>query len=218
MAQYICIPPEAADTTPALPSQADGNPTFIPTAELLAPHIAHTFLIRSPEKAVPSYYKLCSGDKAEVTGFHYFDKNEVGLSEVRRLYEFISSQTSGKKGVGTAPILIDSADLLENPTGYMRAYCESVGVEYDEGMLSWEAGEQEHFAKWPGFHEYVSSLFSLYCLTPILLHSDAQQSSGIRTPTKRPSTSEVDYPQEVQDAIAENMADYEWLRERRLQL
>lgn len=55
MAQYIIPPVTAASTTPALPDQAnDGNPTVIPTEALLSPDVEHAFLIRTPEKAVPS--------------------------------------------------------------------------------------------------------------------------------------------------------------------
>lgn len=82
MAQYIIPPVRAAPTTPALPdSQTDGNPTVIPTSELLSPEVVHAFLIRTPEKAVPSYYRLCVPPKSEITGFEYFDGDEVGLRE-----------------------------------------------------------------------------------------------------------------------------------------
>lgn len=61
MAQYIIPPVTAASTTPALPDQAnDGNPTVIPTEALLSPDVEHAFLIRTPEKAVPSTsFVLC---------------------------------------------------------------------------------------------------------------------------------------------------------------
>ena len=55
MAQYIIPPVTAAPTTPDLPDyKNDGNPTVIPTEALLSPDIEHAFLIRTPEKAVPS--------------------------------------------------------------------------------------------------------------------------------------------------------------------
>merc|ERR1712137_1446052 len=60
MAQYICMPATTASTAPALPEE--GNPTYLPSSDLFAPGVIHTFLIRTPEKAVPSYHKLCTGD------------------------------------------------------------------------------------------------------------------------------------------------------------
>lgn len=48
------------------------NPTVIPTA--LLRKFKHTFLVRTPTKAVPSYWK-CVQEKA--AGFEYFDGAEV---------------------------------------------------------------------------------------------------------------------------------------------
>lgn len=60
MAQYIIPPISTAPTTPSLPDQAnDGNPTVIPTEALLSPDVEHAFLIRTPEKAVPSKTPRC---------------------------------------------------------------------------------------------------------------------------------------------------------------
>ena len=82
MAQYIIPPVNKAATTPSLPDQAkDGNPTVLPTSELLSPDVYHAFLIRTPKKAVPSYYRLCIPPKNKVTGFDFFDGDEVGLRE-----------------------------------------------------------------------------------------------------------------------------------------
>jgi len=152
MAQYILIPPTHADSTPALPEK--DNPTLIPSKDLFAPGIIHTFLIRTPEKAVPSYYKLCTGENCAITGFDYFDPEEVGISDLRILYEFVTSKT------GRKPLLIDSADLLEKPEAYMEAYCRHCQVEWDPNMLNWSSGTQEHVRP---FFPFSFSLF-LLCL------------------------------------------------------
>ena len=49
-------------------------------------------------------------------------------------------------------------------------------------------------------------------------HTDAEKSTGIRKPTKTTADEQAAWPEVVKKAIADNMADYEWLRERRLQL
>lgn len=54
--------------------------------------------------------------------------------------------------------LIDADDLLDRPAAIIEAYCRSVGIPYDPGMLSWDTEadqDQAHtaFAKWKGFHE-----------------------------------------------------------------
>lgn len=54
--------------------------------------------------------------------------------------------------------LIDADDLLDNPDGIMKAFCKSVGIEWDDSMLHWESDADHEFAvdafeKWKGFHE-----------------------------------------------------------------
>ena len=52
----------------------------------------------------------------------------------------------------------DADDLLDNPQGIIKAFCETTGVEYDPGMLKWDTEEdarqaKEAFEKWNGFHD-----------------------------------------------------------------
>ncbi|WFD02117.1 hypothetical protein MOBT1_000796 [Malassezia obtusa] len=65
------------------------NPTVLPTS--LLQRFQHTFLIRTPEKSIPSYYK-CTQEKA--AGFDYFDPSEAGYKELKLLYDWIADPTS----------------------------------------------------------------------------------------------------------------------------
>jgi len=200
MAQYIVPPETSAKTTPALPSfEKDGNPTVIPTEQLLHPDIHHAFLVRTPKKAVPSYYKLCVPPKSEVTGFEFFETEEVGIRESKMLYDWLVSQ-------GQKPIIIDAADLLANPVPTMKTFCEDCQVDFTEDMCSWEGGQaQEQFKKWNGFHD------------------DAEQSHGIARPgdcsdeearkakEAKKAKEAAEMPELAQSAIRKNMADYEYL-------
>ncbi|KAI5476726.1 hypothetical protein MNV49_007316 [Pseudohyphozyma bogoriensis] len=146
MAQYIFAPPSATSTSAASFSShhtTPTNPTLIPTSLLLDPSIHHTFLIRTPEKAVPSYHRLCY--PGSETGFEYWDPEEAGYLELRKLFEFLRSE-------GMEPEVIDSEDLLKKPEEVMSGWCERAGVEFEKSMLEWNEGTREHFAKWPGFH------------------------------------------------------------------
>lgn len=199
MAQYIIPPVTSASTTPELPDKAnDGNPTVIPTEALLSPDVEHAFLIRTPEKAVPSYYRLCVPPKSEVTGFDYFEPEEVGVRESKMLYDWFVEK--GKK-----PIIVDAATLLSDPAPTMERFCNSCGIDFTSEMCSWEGGaQQEHFKKWVGFHD------------------DAEKSNGIAKPAgseeeikarEEKKAKEVEQmPQIVKDAIRNNMAEYEYLR------
>lgn len=186
------------------PAYIHSNNSVVPTDKLLAPHIRHTFLIRSPVKAVPSYYRLCIPPAAQKTGFAYFDPEEVGLKELRKLYEFLSTK------LPEPPLLIDSDDLIRAPEAHIRRYCNEVGVDFTDDIMQWNAGRQEHvsvsciqntakidrpfssssheqFDKWKGFHD------------------DAQNSTGIGAHRKTTSELQSNWPSEVQQAIKDNM-------------
>ena len=176
------------DTTPCpyKTHSEPNNPTVIPAKILKKFHF--TFLTRNPRSSIPSYYRCTQPPLDKVTGFYKFMPNEAGYEELRRLFDYLrsighigphsagSADTNGINGEhhlngveeesGVEICLIDADDLLDNPHGIIKAYCNSIGYEYDPGMLSWdtkEDDEQAHalFAKWPGFHDDVFQSSSL---------------------------------------------------------
>lgn len=175
MSQYI-VKPNAKDGQ---------NPTVFTDDELKA--MNHSFLIRTPEKSVPSYYRCCSGEQAKETGFDTYDPNEAGYFESVTLYKYLTS-------IGISPILVDSGDLVQSPKAIMAAYCTHVGIPYKEGMIEWKAEKVESFDKWKGFHD------------------DAQQSTGFKEVVRE----KEEHPQVVIDTIALNQAPYKFLREKRV--
>lgn len=139
MAQYLIdlkkphgsVAPSFA-STPTTPS----NPTLIPTFELLQPHIKHTFLIRHPQKAVPSYARLCF--PGSETGFEWFSPSEMGYAELRKLFDFVKEET------GVTPLLIEAEELLRKPVETFEMWCKEVGIEFNEDMLDWEDASHGH--------------------------------------------------------------------------
>ena len=149
------------------------NPTIVPQEILEKFHI--TFLIRHPRSAVPSYYRCCIPPLDEKTGFHGFLPCEAGYSELRRFFDYLGSigqigpnvacqnkLTNGHSGInghgnGVEICVVDADDLLDNPNGIVEAYCKSVGLKYNPGMLEWSEEDQKHaaevFSKWNGFHD-----------------------------------------------------------------
>jgi len=118
----------------------------------------------------------------KLTGFSEFMPSEAGYDEVRRVFDYLRSvglvgpkiathETPGINGHaadnnGTTNghpakveiCVVDADDLLDNPKGIIEAYCNSVGIPFDKGMLIWDSEEdqkqaKEAFEKWPGFHE-----------------------------------------------------------------
>ncbi|ERF69988.1 hypothetical protein EPUS_03540 [Endocarpon pusillum Z07020] len=168
------------------PTEAEpGNPTVVPTEMLARFHF--TFLIRDPHSSIPSYYRCTVPPLDKVTGFHEFYPSEAGYDEVRRVFDYLRksglirpsggttddsikhelnglSTAAGKYHVnvsetdGVEICVVDADDLLDDPASIIQAYCKSVGIQYEPGMLWW--GSEEHqayakeaFEKWKGFHE-----------------------------------------------------------------
>ncbi|KIX07310.1 uncharacterized protein Z518_01963 [Rhinocladiella mackenziei CBS 650.93] len=146
-----------------------GNPTVIPKELLEKVHF--TFLIRDPHSSIPSYYRCTIPPLDEMTGFYEFYPNEAGYDELRRFFDFtreaglVGTKLAGQSnGIVNGHIsqpdtcVIDADDLLDDPEGILRAYCQSVGLDFSHDMLNWDNdADQERakvaFEKWKGFHE-----------------------------------------------------------------
>ena len=144
------------------------NPTVFPEDVLNRFHFA--FLIRHPSKALPSYYRCMVPPLVEMTGFSSDHPLEAGYCELRLVFDYLRSigqvgpamaGSQEEQGSGSAHIeicVVDADDMLEDPSGFIETFCNSVGVQYKPEMLKWDThGDQEHarkaFAKWKGFHE-----------------------------------------------------------------
>eukprot|EP00049_Salpingoeca_infusionum_P011323 m.195799 g.195799 ORF g.195799 m.195799 type:complete len:305 (+) comp14899_c1_seq5:184-1098(+) len=112
----------------------------------------HTFLIRHPCKTVTSLWKKSVpelGSQAhDVTGWTYFDVAELGFAEVYRLFDHLTTAQPQQ-----APIVVDADQLLLNPQGVMRAYCQRTGLPFQKDMTSWEPGRVPEWEVWPGWHD-----------------------------------------------------------------
>ncbi|RIA99919.1 hypothetical protein C2G38_2256976 [Gigaspora rosea] len=102
-----------------IPEISLSNPQFL--------EMTHTFLIRNPEKSIRSLYKAFKFfmDKS-------FDKNRVGLTQSKQIFDFL-------KDLNKQPIVIDSDDVINDPEGILKKYCELIGEEFKEEMIQWEA-------------------------------------------------------------------------------
>lgn len=96
------------------------------------PDHRHAFLIRDPARVVASY----AAKRVEVT------VDDLGYERQLKYVEQ-TAQTTGK-----APIVLDSADILQNPERYLKVLCEGLEVAWDPGMLGWKAGGRETDGIW----------------------------------------------------------------------
>jgi hypothetical protein len=90
--------------------------------------LANVLLIRDPAEVVASYTR----ERTNVVA------TDIGLVQQDELYDQLD---------GNVPV-IDSADFLHNPEGYLRWLCEYVDVEFTDAMLRWPAGPRDSDGVW----------------------------------------------------------------------
>ena len=97
--------------------------------------ITNTFLIRNPEQAVPSYFKLDPAPSSD----------EIGIESQCRQFEFTTAL------IGRTPAVVDAGDLTGDTEGLMRRYCEAIDVPFLPHALQWSAElpkSWEHVSGW----------------------------------------------------------------------
>jgi hypothetical protein len=164
------------------------NPTMLPIDFLK--RCKHTFLIRTPRKAIPSNYRGFVGVNRQ------FIPDDIGYPELQALFEFLTQVTD------TRPALVDAGDLVTEPTAIMRMYCESgINDRFEPSMLEWRSERVQAFDKWAGWHD------------------EAQYSTGFnQIQKKKDNTDDLVLPEDVQQLIERSMPIYEALREFRIRV
>ncbi|RMJ24136.1 hypothetical protein PHISP_05002 [Aspergillus sp. HF37] len=107
--------------------------------------------------------------------------------------------------------VVDADEMLQKPGPMMEAFCDSVGIKYDPGMLSWDTEDDYRhaanvFEKWRGFHNDVIESAGLNAKQP---HSKSEE------------TYDAEWRQKFGDEAAalirrtvdENMADYLYMKQ-----
>ncbi len=94
--------------------------------------VVHAFLIRDPARMAASY----AAKRETVT------PEDLGVAAQRAFFDREADRT------GTAPPVVDSADVLRDPAGTLAALCAALGIAWDPAMLSWPAGRHPADGVW----------------------------------------------------------------------
>jgi hypothetical protein len=143
----------------------------------------HSFLIRDPAKTITSMF-----DK-----WPDFHPKEVGLAEQRALFDRLCDRH------GRAPPVIDSDDLLEDPSHMVNLWCQAVGIPFMPEALSWEPGARDEVSWWDGGS----------------FHANLRDSDGLK-PQKRRYVDIGDVPDRVKDVYEDVLPHYRHLHAHRL--
>ena len=143
------------------------------------PGLRHAFLIRDPARVVASY----TAKRVAVRPDHLGTDKQV---------EFFDREADR---LGHAPPVIDSADILRDPSAMLQKFCAALGIGWDPAMLSWEAGLRSTDGVW-GSHWYDA----------------VASSTGFGTPDK-PQPELTSEAQSVADACR---PDYDYLAQHKI--
>ncbi|HUC57319.1 MAG TPA: sulfotransferase family protein, partial [Streptosporangiaceae bacterium] len=96
-------------------------------------------LIREPGEVIASHYALNRELRLE----------DVGFTRLRELWEAIVA-------AGQAPVVLDSASLVERPEATVRAYCEHMGLPFLPETLTWAPGPLPEWGRTRRWHAAAS--------------------------------------------------------------
>ena len=97
--------------------------------------VSNIFLIRDPRFMVASY----ANKREEI------NVDDFGYAPLSMLFE--KACELGNE----VPMVIDSRRFLQNPDAHLRHVCKTLGIEFEQGMLNWPAGERGSDGVW---HEH----------------------------------------------------------------
>lgn len=121
------------------------------------------------------------------------DPIEARFRDIARFFRVVTEELK------QTPIVVDADDLLENPHKMLQAYCDAVGVAFDERILTWN---REDAAGTLG----------------VGWESDLNTSTGFNQFKNRPVKSTMQFPVEVDETISSSMPYYEELYAHRLRI
>ena len=89
-------------------------------------HMDHAFLIEDPVYVL-ARYKPSDGP---------LSISDLGLPQQLSMFDYIADK------FGKTPPVVDAADIRKNPAEMLRKLCVTLGISFDEAMLSWPAGSR----------------------------------------------------------------------------
>ncbi|XP_077983211.1 uncharacterized protein LOC144438052 [Glandiceps talaboti] len=159
----------------------------------------HTFLIRNPTKSIVSLYKLGQRFPQDCNGDHLPSDNG-GSQPMWKMYSYLVSHVTN----GEPIIVVDADDLQRDPSGMFRKYCDAVGLDYDDSMLCWSAGDRPYYMdSCTDYDHWFQNVF---------------ESDGFKQSLSDHTTNLSTLPIKVQQTIEESMPYYKMLHDLRLRL
>lgn len=87
--------------------------------------------IRNPQQVIQSYYKVTQT----------ISLADIGIKEQVDIFDYLRQHQQ-------TPVVLDSSELLKNPSTVLQQLCTLLQIPFYEQMLSWPAGEKEYDGVW----------------------------------------------------------------------
>jgi hypothetical protein len=93
--------------------------------------VTNVFLIRHPVRVVASFAAKYENPML----------GDIGFLQQAELFDEVVA-------LGQTPVVLDSADIREDPEAMLRKLCDAVGLGFDPAMLAWPAGAKPFDGVW----------------------------------------------------------------------
>jgi len=120
------------------------------------------FLIRTPAAVVASYARARPNLNA----------SDLGFEQQARLFRHV------KEHINSDPLVISSAELLQQPQSAMELLCQHLGLAFETNMLQWPAGKRASDGVWaPYWYKNVEQSTGFSTQSAKEIHLDSAQQS-----------------------------------------
>ncbi|XP_072050910.1 uncharacterized protein [Amphiura filiformis] len=154
--------------------------------EYLPDGFRHSFLIRHPYKVLESWERMINrGIKNESKRVKISELPECLLPPGLFFKEQYDLYQHVKEHYVPNPVIIDTDDLLAAPCRVLKAYCQIVGIPYNDDLLQWKSGRECMDQQWMVAKEQI--YFSKFANS----HMETFASTCFGKPTKVPDRAEL---------------------------
>lgn len=94
--------------------------------------VTNVFLIRHPARVMVSF----------ALKYEAATLADIGFVQQAELFDRVAQRSGG------APLVIESADIRDDPAGALAKLCEAIGLPFTPAMLSWPAGGHPDDGAW----------------------------------------------------------------------
>ena len=97
-------------------------------------------LIRHPKKLLASFAKVIEHPTLD----------DIGIKKASEIFTYLTSE-------GKTPIVIDSDELLKDPSTYLKKICSLLRIPFFEAMLSWKKGGIPEDGIWAAYLRKITA-------------------------------------------------------------